>query len=796
VKKSVAISILLILFCSLFPLDINGAENNFQVESYYVDITIKNDRTYLVTETINVYGNKVGEDFVRTIPLLNEHERLYIDNVVIDGENYTTNETDEAFIIKIDGGNADESMRKKYIISYTIKQYKDLYKDKDIVNLDILESAWNLDINSAVVKIHLPDTNNLTSYSVQIGNNNVQKSNVYKYMSNNIINIKTKRYISASDKLKIFMTFKEGTFKKATSQAFDYVINNAETTMLFNTDCIANYNSSIQIKKNNNEANIANIYILKQDINGNITLIQDILVKSTDDSKSTSYDILSTKDYYIVKLDIMDLKVNDSLEVELSYQANLPIHYADNHDYVNLSTPFFDTITNRSSLIIYQNSPLYFIEHTSNINFYDELDSMKNTITSNIDQDFNISFESSNILMPNEVASIQLNYVKSKLYVRIPINIKFLFIVCLSIIIILVLLLFIGKNKKTRKNASENSLELLNKLNPLKIKYYLKATFSSQDITYLIIYWASKGYLKIKKINNQYSMIKIKELDYDSKEYEKYIFNYIFQHDEKGVVHFEQLDGIFYTKAIKTTKIFEMKNKKNGRLFERKSQIISYGIFLFGIIMSIIFLMYTFKYLDRNIIYSFIYVLIYLIIPIFFNIYLNNKIKHNIGNNYYRNIILSLILIMILFIYIFLYFKGQFNIYSTYIFASIGMINIIIAPFIKRFSEVCITQKENIIELGNYFNSEESKELLKQNSDYCNQILPYIFVLDEFITDNETIHEYFNYQPDWFEIQEEYTPEKLMLLWNKLNFYLKESTIANEILNTSFVKMSSGNNYY
>ncbi len=798
-KKTVAICILLILFCSIFPLNIHGTENKFQIESYYVDITIKNDRTYFVTETISVYGSNVNKGLTRTIPLINEHEKLYIDNVDVNGGNFTENLTDEELIIKIDGSNTEQSMRKKYTISYTIKQYQDLYIDKDIINLDILESAWNMDINSAVVKIHLPGNDSLTSYAVKIGNDNVQKANVYKYMSNNIINIKTKTYIPALNKLKIFMTFKEGTFKKAANQNFDYMIQNAESTILFDTDCTANYTTSIQIKKNNNEANTANIYILNRDKDKGEILIDDILLQFTDESRTASYYIVREKDFFNVQIDITNLKNNDILMLELSYNANLPIHYASNYDYVNICTPFFDTIAYKSSLKIIQNSPLFFIKYTPNINFYDELNNIRNDITNEIDQNFNISINNSNILMPNEAISTQLNYVKSKLLVKIPVNEKLLLIICISIILLLILLLVIGKNKKIKINTNKDYVEIFNKYDPLKIRYYLRSKLETEDIAFLIIYWASNGNLKINKEKNNYYLVKIKELDNRSEEYERYIFDHIFQFDQKGIVNLNQLNGIFYVKAMKAIKMFEKKSLKSEQIFDCKSQFFSNIIFLFGAILSIVFLAYVFKYLDRNIVHSFMYIFLYLIFPVLLNIFLKYALKKDIGNNNYINNILLMLLSIILFAYVFLYLNGKFNLYSTYIFASIGMMAVIIAPFIRNNTKSWIMEKEMIIQLKNYLynlNDEKLKKLINENTLFCNQMLPYIFLLDKEMIYNKTISDCLNNKPDWFEMKEEYTSQELNLLLHKLTFCFKEANLSNEILNTDFVKISSGFIHY
>lgn len=791
-KKPIVIVILLILICSIFPLKIVGAENNFEVESYYVDITIKNDRSYVVTETITLYGASISKGFTRTIPLISDHEKLYIDNVNVKDENFTETLTDDKLVIKIDGNNAENLMRKKYIISYTIKQYKDLYTDEDILNLDVLESDWNTNINSAVIKIHLPGKNNLSSYSVKMGNDNVQTANVYKYMSNNVINIKTKRFIPASNKLKVFMSFKEGTFKKAVEENFDYVLQDMQTSILFNTNCIAEYMSTIQIKKNNAEAQLANIYISRQDAKNNKILIQNIAIQFADEVAVTTYNISESKDFYNIQLDIASLELNDILIIDLSYSAYLSIYDSDNFDYVYLSTPFSENIAYKSSLDITQNSPLFFIDYTPNINYYDEINS-NNNLTDEIDQEFNIKIVNNNILLPSEVISVKMDYVKSKLFIQLPIDNKILFILCIFIILILILLIFIAKDKKIKINADINLHNLLDGLDPLKMKYFLNAKLNTEDIAYLILYWASKGYIKIKKENKEYVLIKINELDEETEEYQKYLYENIFSFGQNGIVNIKQLEGVFYSKAMKAIQILEKKNHK--LLFDNKSQIFAKIMLFVGVLISIASLTYVLMYLNRNIMYSFIYILLFFVIPFLFNILISKKIQKKIINNYYLNYIFIFVLSIILCVYIFLYAKGQYIHYSAYILESIGVIAIMIAPFIKHRSKTNKIEKDRIISIKNYFyniNLEKQTEIYCANDECCYEIMPYIYILNISNIYNEIFFEYLRDKPDWFDMKDEFHPKELDILLNKLMYCFKEADMSNEILHTDFIKLANG----
>lgn len=82
--------------------------------------------------------------------------------------------------------------------------------------------------------------------------------------------------------------------------------------------------------------------------------------------------------------------------------------------------------------------------------------------------------------------------------------------------------------------------------------YIIDTTVDDKDVVSLIIYWASKGYLSIERIEkNDFKLTKLKDLPDDAYNYEKHMFERLF--DNREMVNTSQLKEKFY-ETIDVTK--------------------------------------------------------------------------------------------------------------------------------------------------------------------------------------------------------------------------------------------------
>lgn len=113
----------------------------------------------------------------------------------------------------------------------------------------------------------------------------------------------------------------------------------------------------------------------------------------------------------------------------------------------------------------------------------------------------------------------------------------------------------------SRKNKDEEIIETVefyppDNMNPTEIGYYIDGRLDEKDLTSLIIYWASKGYLAIEE--EDLKLIKIKDIETE-KEYERYLFNSLFDYGYgNNEVVVKKLKYKFYENIQKAAEIFHI----------------------------------------------------------------------------------------------------------------------------------------------------------------------------------------------------------------------------------------------
>ncbi len=95
-------------------------------------------------------------------------------------------------------------------------------------------------------------------------------------------------------------------------------------------------------------------------------------------------------------------------------------------------------------------------------------------------------------------------------------------------------------------------------MNPAEIGYIIDGRVDNKDVTSLIIYWAEKGYLEIEEETKGKAVFKrktlhitkLKELDADSKDYERTLFSKLFSLGSGTTVSTEDLTNKFYSTVL------------------------------------------------------------------------------------------------------------------------------------------------------------------------------------------------------------------------------------------------------
>lgn len=142
-------------------------------------------------------------------------------------------------------------------------------------------------------------------------------------------------------------------------------------------------------------------------------------------------------------------------------------------------------------------------------------------------------------------------------------------------------LLFLVWGRNKRIYASEE-ISLPDNLNPAEAGYLLEGNIKSRHTVALIIYWANKGYLNIcSDLNNDFVLTKLREADNEMKDYEKLMFNKLFE--ERATVTAKELNNNFYsTVSTVNASIVRYFNDSTKSLYTKTGVLAQWFSFIFA----------------------------------------------------------------------------------------------------------------------------------------------------------------------------------------------------------------------
>ena len=137
---------------------------DYVIDKYDINITVNENNTFDITETITAYFNTEKNGIIRTIPLQNTITRLdgttstnhtQITNVSVDNE-YKISRGNGNYKIKIGSENKTFTGIKNYTIKYTYNLGKDPVNDYDELYYNIIGNGWDTVIGNVTFTITMP----------------------------------------------------------------------------------------------------------------------------------------------------------------------------------------------------------------------------------------------------------------------------------------------------------------------------------------------------------------------------------------------------------------------------------------------------------------------------------------------------------------------------------------------------------------------------------------------------------------------------------------------------------------
>ena len=166
-KKKLVFMLALLLSLFLFPVQTSAAEA-FTITNYHVDMTVNEDNSAQIVETISVDFNEYRHGIYRSIPVksyitnfvdgqdLTQVKRFKITDIDVSGEEFETSRYSDYLEIKI--GSADYKIIGKhtYVISYKVESEDDKINAYDYVYWNLIGGDWDTTIDKASFTITMP----------------------------------------------------------------------------------------------------------------------------------------------------------------------------------------------------------------------------------------------------------------------------------------------------------------------------------------------------------------------------------------------------------------------------------------------------------------------------------------------------------------------------------------------------------------------------------------------------------------------------------------------------------------
>ena len=213
------------LILALFVFVLSGTSAfaaNYTISDYDIDVNVTTDRTYEVTEHLDVFFTEKSHGIYRAIPDSSSVEKYRIKNVsTFDDE--SSLENDSGYLnIKI--GDPDKTItgQKDYTISYDLVHIKDDADDGDYFYMNLIGTEWDTTIDNAAIKINLP-TDQISDIAITSGkySSSRNEANAVCSQEGNTIYVSAEN-LNPEEGITLKLKMPEGTFADAPDSFYPF----------------------------------------------------------------------------------------------------------------------------------------------------------------------------------------------------------------------------------------------------------------------------------------------------------------------------------------------------------------------------------------------------------------------------------------------------------------------------------------------------------------------------------------------------------------------------------------------
>ena len=508
-------------------------DEGYYIRDYHVEVVANPDRSYDVTETIDVWFDEYSHGIYRFMPTKSTVESYTINDFRAVGD---------PFIVEYDGtlriGDPDIELKgqKTYTIKYTLEHFADTVPDADYFYMNLIGTEWDVRIESFSARVTLPENAVVEEYTLTGGGYGSKEGADLAdvTVSGNVITIEGRGMLNPRNGITLNVRMPEGTFYEAEVWIPAFEVERLDILVNIDEYGLITVEEKYRAKVNKSRAFFRSISDYQGGYYWDTVPYRVLSINSTGPDGRTVNESISV-DLYDYVGEVVDFSFNYSMQSKMResvYGAGFYLRLVSGYEELRIDK--LNLEVNGPFEITGLVAALYGGDGVLAEPSFDGKRLTAHSIEPLYSQDVNyiVEFERGTFIRKLTVLDFALP-------------------------ILLAFAALLGLHRAFARNREKPVVPVVEfypplGMSPAEVGYIIDQAVSSRDVTSLIYYWASHGHLNIEIIDNKnFKLHILTDLDELHPEYERVMFTDLWKLGENLVVSNEDLKDKFY-RSVRT----------------------------------------------------------------------------------------------------------------------------------------------------------------------------------------------------------------------------------------------------
>ncbi len=704
---------------------------NFYIDRFDSTMYVHKNRTVDVVERLDVYFNERMHGITRTIPTFSSAEQYEIRNVKVEGAPFSWSDYET---IRIGDANRMVTGMQHYTITYSVVYFDDGHVGYDRFYRDIVGADTEVFTNNVTGRILLDEDMSFDEVKIYSGIGGTSNSYAASCTTERALYVYNTSYLSSNIAITVDAKLPDGAYSEPALLQPPFEVDSLDAKLTLDQYGRGTLTETYNVTLNTDSPAFTRSLI--SDISG--LSIAYRTGKIVGKSIKGSMDIVAGYDDSASVF--MDGAPGDKLSFSLDIPIELNVTERNSASIIKLSLIGFSTAIPRYHNIKFTFTPeggaetvSRFSAYTGYYSDYEQYQASSEYAhygfkTTNNKSSYTV--QSTNQFPTGETATLEIA-MKEGVLKRQPIVTDYA-VPAISVAgLAAALIILINKKRKEKVLTPTMEFYPPYKLNPAEVGYIIDRSVDGTDITSLIFYWASHGHLTVEiREHNHFVLRYVSPLDSDHRDYERTMFNKLWQHGANGAVSDSQLAEKFYNE-VQSARISVKRVFTGSQSFEvASSRKCANAVTLLTLLASCA-AVFVACYLKSSIDYIIPYTISAL------TLFVSGSVFGHVARNRYKKISIPGIIIAVFFALI---SAGIMPVLAGSVLAKVSAIvtiaasaaAVILASFIPRRTDFYTDVLGRCIGFKNFLKTAEKEQLemlLQENPGYYFDILPYANVL-------------------------------------------------------------------